>query len=690
MTLEIGTILHSRYRIIKVIAQGGMGAVYHAQDKSLGVEVAVKENYFSTEEASRQFHREATILAKLRHQNLPRVTDHFILPNQGQYLVMDYIQGEDLRQRITQPGTLPEDEIILIGIAICDALTYLHNREPSIVHRDIKPGNIKITPSGQVYLVDFGLAKVVKPGNETTIGAQALTPGFAPPEQYGKGTDSRSDIYSLGATLYAALTDNIPEDSLARAMGSAVLTPIRKHNPVISEQTASIVEKSMAVEQDGRYQSAKEFKQALLNASPTARRKRNQMDGIRITTPPISSIAKVDEQTAIKQPNARRKVSIPSTRLGTDSPSTTRTLPLIPIIIAGFTIVCFVILGGLFALGEGFPLGFNQQPSVTQPQSIIAENHTPEITDIPELAATSPPTAKPSLSLTEPLSPTFTSVITPLGGASSQIAFASIRSGIPQIWLMNSNGNILQKVTNLSDGACQPDWSPDGTRLVITSPCRNRQESYKGSGIFIVNADGTGLTPLPSVPGGDFDPNWSPDGTQITFTSLRDGFPTIYIYDLNANNIMRISSTSSYDQQPSWSPDGEWIAFESTRLGVSQVWVMDSNGGSPKEFSSIRGGAAYMPAWSTNGEVIVYSQGPNPVRLFAKQFTNRDAPEVTVSDFRPAWNADYSLDGFWLVFESQIDGNLDIYRIMTNGSNLTRLTEEEGDDFDPVWHPPIN
>ncbi|MEJ5203310.1 MAG: serine/threonine-protein kinase, partial [Anaerolineales bacterium] len=229
MTLDAGFLLNNRYRIERVIAHGGMGAIYDAIDESLGVRVAIKENLFSTEESSRQFKREATMLAGLRHPNLPRVTDHFVMPDNRQYLVMDYIEGEDLRQLLERQKKLPEQSVLTIGITICDALSYLHSRHPPIVHRDIKPGNIKITPNGQIFLVDFGLAKYSQAGQATTTGAQALTPGFAPPEQYGQGTVPLSDIYSLGATLYTALTGHVPEDGLARAVGQATLTPVRQH-----------------------------------------------------------------------------------------------------------------------------------------------------------------------------------------------------------------------------------------------------------------------------------------------------------------------------------------------------------------------------------------------------------------------------------------------------------------------------
>ncbi|MEN8242848.1 MAG: serine/threonine-protein kinase, partial [Chloroflexota bacterium] len=272
MTLERDYILKDRYRILEILGQGGMGAVYIARDENLGVEVAVKENFFTSEEYSRQFRREATILATMRHPNLPRVFDHFEIEEQGQYMVMDYIEGEDMRQRMDRLGAIPDEEVIVIGAAICDALQYLHTRQPPILHRDLKPGNIKINPHGTVYLVDFGLAKIVKGTQATTTGARAMTPGYSSPEQYGTArTDERSDIYSLGATLYAALTNTIPEDGLARAMEQADLTPVRKRNPRVSRRLAIVIERALQVHPEDRYQSADEFKLDLLQASSSTK-----------------------------------------------------------------------------------------------------------------------------------------------------------------------------------------------------------------------------------------------------------------------------------------------------------------------------------------------------------------------------------------------------------------------------------
>ena len=264
MTLENDILLRNRYRILGILGRGGMGAVYQAVDESLGVNVAVKENLIDDQVSLRQFKREATVLAKLRHPNLPRVTDHFVIEGQGQYLVMDFVQGEDLKERLEREGKIPEREVILVGVAICDALIYLHNMDSPVIHRDIKPGNIKITPTGEVFLVDFGLMKVVHDSQATTSGAQGLTPGFSPPEQYGTGrTDGRSDIYSLGATLYIAMTGTAPEDGLAVAINQTKLTKVRARNPKTSRQLAAVIEKALSIQAEDRYQIAYEFKQAL-------------------------------------------------------------------------------------------------------------------------------------------------------------------------------------------------------------------------------------------------------------------------------------------------------------------------------------------------------------------------------------------------------------------------------------------
>ncbi len=262
--LTTGMVLVNRYRIVKLLGRGGFGAVYRAWDTRLNIPCAVKENFDATPDASRQFTREASILGSLNHPNLPRVTDHFSVPGQGQYLVMDFVEGEDLQTILDQTGgPAPEAQALSWIAQVCDALNYLHSQQPPIIHRDIKPANIRITPQGKAMLVDFGIAKVYDPLKRTTQGARAVTPGFAPFEQYGqKPTDARSDIYALGATLYAALTGQTPPESIDRVAG-ADLQPPRKLNPAISPAIERAILQAMALQPPQRFANAVEFKTAL-------------------------------------------------------------------------------------------------------------------------------------------------------------------------------------------------------------------------------------------------------------------------------------------------------------------------------------------------------------------------------------------------------------------------------------------
>lgn len=264
MALAVGQVVENRYRIAKLLGQGGFGAVYRAWDIRLNRPCALKENLDPSAEAERQFTKEATILANLKHPNLPRVIDHFVVAGEGQYLVMDFVEGEDLQEMLDRRGPRAEAEALPWIAQICDALAYLHSQAPPIIHRDVKPANVKITPDGQPMLVDFGIAKVYDPVLRTTTGARAVTPGYSPPEQYGRGrTDPRSDIYALGATLYALLTGQEPADSVECLLGAATLVPPRQINPRISQPVAEAIMKAMAVDPAQRFQSAEGFKAAL-------------------------------------------------------------------------------------------------------------------------------------------------------------------------------------------------------------------------------------------------------------------------------------------------------------------------------------------------------------------------------------------------------------------------------------------
>ncbi len=269
MTISAGGFLNNRYRIVSLLGQGGFGAVYYAIDQNMSKPVAIKENLDTSPDAQRQFWQEAQILSNLRHSNLPIVTDHFVIPSMGQYLVMDYIEGEDLQEKLDKAGhALPESQVLPWINQVCEALIYLHTQLPPVIHRDIKPANIRITPTGKAVLVDFGISKQFDPTMKTTIGARAYSPPYSPPEQYGQGyTDVRSDIYALGVTTYTLLTGQEPPESVQRQAGVKMISP-RQLVPEITPKVESAILKSSELDMTRRFQSAIEMKLALASTSP--------------------------------------------------------------------------------------------------------------------------------------------------------------------------------------------------------------------------------------------------------------------------------------------------------------------------------------------------------------------------------------------------------------------------------------
>lgn len=699
MILERDILLHKRYRIQGNLGQGGMGSVYHAIDENLGMGVAVKENLFTTEEYARQFRLEAVILANIRHPNLPRVSDHFVIAGEGQYLIMDFIDGEDLRQRMERVGNLPEDEVIHIGAAMCDAVSYLHARRPAILHRDIKPGNVKIAPDGHIFLVDFGLAKVVQGNQATTTGARAMTPGYSPPEQYGTArTDARTDIYSLGATLYAALTGVIPEDGLARAMDNAQLTPLRKRNPDVSRRLAAVIEKAMEVDPGDRFQTAEEFKVALLNSKS----KTQQLLGTYTVSPPPSAeerksdpirneLALVQSTSPDEHPfvSPRKKQLERNRRLRRALVS-----GLIGIILLGLLSIIFFFPGLLPVSARNmFPFIPVVDPTETVVEIVVPLPATETATEV-EL-----PTATADLSIAETqtaLSSVDPSALaTPIGGDYLQIAYSSLRTGVAQIYFTGILTDQAIAITNMPGGACQASWSPDGKKLVFISPCNIKKDTYPQSSLYIINADGTDLLALPSATGGDFEPAWSPDGKQIAFTSLRDGYMQIYSYNIANRKVTRLveSVDGKHARQPAWSPDGKQIVFAYKRIDTYEIWTMNSDGSEEKQLlPSGNRISNYQPVWSTDGELILYSQQsateftfPN---LFSVHVNGDKKPLEVFLGVLSIEDVKYSPDGIWIAYESGGERGYHVYYSTPSGANQARITEEVTfDDFDPAWRP---
>jgi serine/threonine protein kinase len=306
MLLKSGDILKDRYRIERFISQGGMGNIFQAEDLRLeGRQCAVKEIRLDTSlpektisQSREQFKNEATVLARLDHANLPKVSD-FFSEGQSDFLVMDFVPGEDLRTMMIQARQrdefLKERDILLWAQQLADALIYLHSQDPPILHRDIKPGNLKITPDGVLKLVDFGLVKIMAPEDATITVIQGRgTALYTPIEQYGRDaghTDVRSDIYSFGATLYHLSTNHPPLEARELFLKPNSLKSILGFNEKISPRTARAIEWAMNLHPDQRPENVLAFRDALLGDwNPNSRQKAS------LPTPTFADVINTKEE----------------------------------------------------------------------------------------------------------------------------------------------------------------------------------------------------------------------------------------------------------------------------------------------------------------------------------------------------------------------------------------------------------
>jgi hypothetical protein len=730
MPLQVGSLLNDRYRITGVLGQGGMGAVYLATDESLGVPCAVKENLNLSPETDRLFRREAMLLAGLRHPLLPRVTDHFILGDE-QYLVMDYIEGEDLRQRLARDGPLPERLVLDWAAQLCDALTYLHTRNPPVVHRDVKPANIKLTPAGDIALVDFGVAKPTSSEQKTATATNVFTPGFTPPEQYGLGrTDARADEYALGATLYTLLTGQAPPDSVDRLLGSARLVAPQAVRPDMSLVTAAAITRALEIKPEDRFPDVAGFKAALHGNAPAQPAPGAQGARLPAAEALVARGASAPERPATlkpvpppARPASPPPVAAQPAAAQTPAPTPARRAPWLWLAGLG----CVLLVLALAALVGGGALGFMlSRPTLTPTLAFIA---APSATSPPLPSATAPVlpteapasptlaptnTARPSTSTptvaaathtaAAPLvTPTPSATPVPAGtpiGSGGRIAFISNRDGqFFQIYTMNPDGSDVQQVTTDPANKWDPKWpfngtqlawSPDGKQLLYVA------ENTTGSGtdLFLINADGNNRLNLTNAPGDDFQPIWCGDGS-IWFTSTRvNGVHQIFHTDLTSigkglgptNFSATHKSPREYDV--ALYPGCQRAVFVTTLDGPPEIWRYWPD--CPACFAVVRsakdqGGNTEEPALSPDNQYLAYTLE----LLGSKEIVVGKLDDRTVNvqltttkgNSEPQW----SPDGQWLVFVSVRDGNREIYRMTLAGTSQTNLTNNTATDTDPVW-----
>jgi serine/threonine protein kinase len=317
MMIDTNTLLLDRYLVMHLLGQGGMGAVYKAIDRKFGNTVALKETFYSDHRLREAFAHEARLLNRLRHAALPVVTDYFSIESK-QYLVMQYIPGRDMEQLLAERqaqnlGVFPVAAVLRWADQLLDALDYLHSQEPPIIHRDIKPQNLKLTPRGEVILLDFGLAKGTSSQQaEGTRSIRGYTPNYSPLEQIrGTGTDLRSDIFSVGTTIYHLLTGVMPQDAASRTAAMMMGEPdpslsISVLNPEVSPEIVSVIAKAMSLNPDQRYATAALMRKALRQAGRSMAAKVNSHRARTITDEAVKQNSK-ENTIVIKLAKSKRQ-----------------------------------------------------------------------------------------------------------------------------------------------------------------------------------------------------------------------------------------------------------------------------------------------------------------------------------------------------------------------------------------------
>ncbi len=626
-----GQVLNNRYQIVNQLGQGGFGAVYRAWDTSLRRACAVKENLDISPESQKQFALEASILANLHHPSLPRVTDHFTIAGQGQYLVMDFVEGENLENWVGHQGPATCEQAQEWISQVIDALNYLHSQQPPIIHRDIKPANILITPEGRAFLVDFGIVKQYTPGRKTTRAAQACTSGYSPPEQYGRGvTDARSDIYALGATLYNLLTGIEPPDSVQRTIQDTLI-PANRASAKVKPKVAVVIARAMELTPALRFQSVLDMGHALKRAC---------------------GAGLIVGQGWLKVATAVLAVV------------------LCGLVVAGVAMAVPFMIASTPTPTDQLPPGFTETPTSRPPGRTIA----PSPTERREPREESTPTPQSSKDMQRILT------LSPEDGV---IVMASARSGHTEIWLMNADGTGLRQLTNHQHYSDEPEFSPDGQWIAFERKYGD-QDDYE---IHIISRDSGGEYSL----GQGREPAWSPDGQWIAFED-GDGRGHIQVWRMTSDggNREQLTFDDHDNRAPDWSPDGKYLAMMSKVGNNWQIVILDV--ASQRQTPITKGSPdKRFPAWSPDGQWIAYNtlKGGAPDQIWVIDVNGENASKLTSGgqNGRPCW----SQDSRYLLYNSTKGGAGQIMRVALEGGESQVVSPPVGSsngDQQPDWSQP--
>ena len=673
------------YTLEQVLGSGGMGTVYEATDRRDGSTVALKllHPHLVTDESFRErFTREAHVAALLRSPYSVHLLDYGV--QDGRYfLVMNFVDGASLRE-LLRPGPMEPARALRIAAQAARALEEAEAR--GVVHRDIKPDNIMLAEGDLVQVMDFGIARQAGSLTLTATGAFVGTLTYAAPEAAGGTIDHRSDIYSLGVTLYHMLAGRPPfEGEMLELLqqhreAPPPLEPLEGLPAAVIEAVTRCLEK----DPDARFQSA-------------------------------SDVAGVFEHLAEGVAAGEKALTLPQTEvlLTGRAPTRATAMPLTTSMDLGPPSLRRRFLPRMSVASYDLVFRNNTDQPLELQLEADDEEHSCDFS-LPDRISV-PPRAGTTVNLGvtprrrrvrgERRLRQFTVSASGGNGAPPLIAageFDDRPEGLlpyaaPPVLAVGVIGVVLAALSLLGGGAAaEPGAQPPaasscppadalcaGGRIVFGSERDGNLE------IYVMNADGASPTRLTDNPGKDGDPAWSPDGARIVFESDRDGAMELYTMNADGSDVTRLTFSEGggdfLNVEPAWSPDGARIAFASNRAGNAHVYVMDVDGAGVTRLTELPGQG---PEWSPDGERIAFT-GIDTTGNFDVYVSNLDGSAVTqltrnpAADGEPSW----SPDGQRIAFRTERDGNPEIYVMNANGSEPQRLTTSPAEDTEPSWSP---
>jgi hypothetical protein len=601
-------LIQNRYRVIRLLGSGGFGSVYMAEDTRLHRVVALKEmdaaRLGPDERAIAEplFEREARTLASLDHPGLTRIWDYFE-DDRRAYLVMEYVPGQTLRDLLHRSGPLDEGFVLECALQLSAVLAYLHSRRPPVIFRDLKPANVMVVAEADegvsgaaarslahFVLIDFGIARFFKPdqvGDTLIIG----TPGYAPPEQYGQGqTDQRSDIYSLGATMFHLLGGQTP--------AAVPPPPLASVNPRVSSAMAQVVARATKVDPAERYQSIEELRRDLLTIA--RERAHGGEASVRVTTSPGAA------------PVSRPTTTLPQAPAFGPRPRQSSPVMLLVVVLAivGLVTLGGVVLGGLRRLGGGSQAGGPTplpRPTAAPP---AREWLLPNVPGALAFGQRGPQgefdvwVATLDGSAPRQLTSDGQSYAPARSPDGTRLALTHGRDGQRAVYVGDETNPLAARVGPVDMEARYPAWSPDGSRLAMAVG--------EGRSWRLAIADlQTGEITFPNAPAGIGGLAWGPGRLLAFAVAPAPGQPQD-IYVLDANGAARnLTDTPEVEEDlPAWSPDGRQLAFVASpaggeNLSQRQIFVMSADGSGRTQLTSGPGPHA-NPTWSPDGAWIAY------------------------------------------------------------------------------------